>query len=72
MFMQYPFFRELYSIHGEELYLGVMRYIKFMAAPKNIHLIEEGDDGDRFYVIINGRVGVLKSYTTEVPNFEVK
>jgi len=54
------------------MFLSVMRYIKFMAAPQKVCLMEEGDEGDRFYVIIQGNVSVLKSFTVEVPNFDVK
>lgn len=53
-FSQYSFFKQLKQNHDSETYHGVMRYIKFMPCITDEFLIREGDDGDKFYVIIDG------------------
>ena len=44
-----------------------MRYLKFLTVEPGKTVIEEGDIGDRFYVVIRGTVSILKAYTMDIP-----
>lgn len=61
-FQNYTFFKKLSDSNDEDAYYGIMRYIKLQAYQKDQTIIEEGDQGDRFYVIIIGKVDILKAY----------
>ena len=49
-----------------------MRYIKVTKIELNKFLIQQGEDGDRFYVILKGTVGVQKAYDIEVPYYDTR
>lgn len=44
-----------------------MRYMKFLAIGENHEIITQGDDGDRFYVILKGELDVKKAFLKHVP-----
>ena len=55
-----------------ETYLRCMKFIKIEGYKEGTNIIEEGDDGDRFYVIIQGFVNVMKSQVKHLDNFDIK
>lgn len=66
-FSRYKFFSELKGNQDEMTYQGVMRFLKFLTIEPGKTIIEEGDTGDRFYVVIRGTVSIMKAYTMDIP-----
>lgn len=69
---RYKFFSKLKKNHDIETVHQVMRYIKVTKIELNKFLIQQGEDGDRFYVILKGTVGVQKAYNIEVPYYDTR
>ena len=63
--MQYKFFIDQAKEYGNESILAIMKHIKAMRAPADSILFEEGEEGDKFYIVLKGKVGV--DIAKEVP-----
>lgn len=48
-----------------------MKFINIEEIPKDEYLIEEGEDGDKFYIILKGSCIVHKAIETEIPGYSV-
>jgi CRP-like cAMP-binding protein len=46
-----------------------MKYIQVKQVPKNVYLINEGDEGNRFYVVLHGSLKVEKANEFRVPGY---
>ena len=57
-FKRFKFFGELREGHEADTYHGVMQYLNFINVRASHNIIEHGEEGDRFYVIIKGVVDV--------------
>ena len=56
--MQFKFFKDQALEYGEESVLAIMKHIKGMRLPADSILFEEGEEGDKFYIVLKGLVGV--------------
>ena len=59
-FLQFDFFSKLQKNHGNETLLKVMSFVYIQRAETGSYLIDEGAEGDRFYVNLKGTLGVDK------------
>lgn len=74
-FKRFRFFGELKEGHEADTYHGVMQYLNFINVKANHDIIEHGEEGDRFYVIIKGIVDVRISMavaTTADPRAKIE
>ena len=55
---KYKFFKEEERDKGSESVLAIMRQLKYQKVPAGKVLFEEGELGDRFYLILKGTVSV--------------
>ena len=69
-FSKYKFFKNLAQENSLQTVHQVMRHVKFQRVLPGGYLIDEQDDGDKFYVIIKGDVGVEIAMETPVPEFD--
>ena len=65
--MKYKFFREQEMDYGEDSVLAIMKHLKAERIPEDSLLFEEGDEGERFYIILKGVVGVEIAKEVPVP-----
>ena len=49
-----------------------MKHIKGMRLPTDSILFEEGEEGDKFYIVLKGRVGVDIAKDVPVSSFRAK
>ena len=73
-FEKFSFFKKMRSPNNpdsfsNEDYLQTMRYLQFMPVEHEVDVITQGDDGDRFYVVLKGTLNVRKAYLAKVPRF---
>ena len=46
--------------------MAVMKHIKIQRVPQGTILFDQGEDGDRFYVVLKGVVGIEKAFEIAV------
>ena len=63
--LKYQFFKDQAKEYGEDSVLAIMKHIKGMRLPAGSMLFEEGEEGDKFYIVLKGLVGV--DIAKEVP-----
>lgn len=59
-FTQYEYFKKLQSEHGDKAYEEIMKIIKITGVPAGTFVIEEGEVGDKFFMILQGQMEVFK------------
>lgn len=66
---RFDFFKnkEKCGLQNEEDYLEAMKSVKMQYAEEGQDLINQGDEGDRLFVLLAGQVAVKKAYLSEVP-----
>lgn len=67
-FSHYEYFNKLQKEHGDKAYNEIMKIIKIKGVPRDVFLIEEGEEGDKFYLILKGDLEVLKAQEVLIPN----
>jgi len=67
-FTKFKFFADIKSNNGETPIKAIMKFINIEEIPKGRYLIEEGEEGDKFYIILKGSCIVHKAIETEIPN----
>ena len=70
--MRYKFFIEMQRRDGFKSVLAVLKHIKAQRIPKDAVLFDQGEEGERFYVILQGTVGVEIAYETPVAEYTKK
>ena len=64
--MRYSFFIQLQKDLGKEAVMQIMKLLKIQRVQKNLVLFDQGEPGDKFYIILKGTVGVEIATRTEV------
>jgi hypothetical protein len=64
--MRYSFFVQLQKDSGKEAVMQIMKVLKIQRVQKNLVLFDQGEPGDKFYIILKGTVGVEIATRTEV------
>ena len=67
---RYKFFEGFKRGSAEDTYQAVMRVVKVAALDAGEFVIQQGDEGDRFYVVLKGDTSVHKAYFQEVQKAE--
>jgi len=77
--MRYSFFVQLQKDFGKEAVMQIMKLLKIQRVQKNLVLFDQGEPGDKFYIILKGTVGVeiamrkeVELTKTKLPNLKVK
>ena len=70
-FQRFKFFVDLKRDNKDETYFNVLRYLKLLKLDANKPLIEQGEEGDRFYLVLKGTVRVLKAFSVPVKEIEL-
>lgn len=71
-FRNYKFFIDLQANHTLETLHKVLQYIQIQRIEQDTYLFDEGDDADRFYIVLKGDVNVEKATETPVPKYADK
>ena len=56
--MKYAFFVQLQKDFGKEAVMQIMKLLKIQRVSKDLVLFDQGEPGDKFYIILKGTVGV--------------
>ena len=70
-FIRYKFFSDLKRDNKLEVYMNVLKFLKLVKLEADENLIEQGEDGDRFYFVVKGTVKVYKAYSIPVKRLEI-
>lgn len=69
-FKNYKFFKELHKNHTPDTTKKVLQHIYVQQVEQDCYLFDEGDEADRFYIILKGLVGVDIAMERPVPDYE--
>jgi signal-transduction protein with cAMP-binding, CBS, and nucleotidyltransferase domain len=70
-FLKYKFFREFKKNQtSPDGYLNLVKHIRILAYEKDQIMIEQGEVGDRFYILLKGKVSVFRSSAHPVHNID--
>lgn len=64
---RYAFFEKFSKSQSDDAYASLMKAVKVKRADARQLIIQQGDDGDRFYVLLKGEAAVLKAHFRPVP-----
>ena len=64
--MRYSFFVQLQKDFGKEAVMQIMKLLKIQRVQKKLVLFDQGEPGNKFYIILKGTVGVEIAMRTEV------
>ena len=56
--MRYSFFTQLQKDFGKGAVMEILKVLKIQRVQKNLVLFDQGEPGDKFYIILKGTVGV--------------